>query len=192
MLLEDCFCDRLHRLDNRTRVILISHWKDAGRTSNSGRLLWLLLDNLQVRFRNHPGGDDTLDDLASLPGAALLYPSPGARELYPGGPAPEVLVVVDGTWRQARRLVQRHAALAHLPRVKLPPGPPSSYAARRQSSPERLSTAESVARALGILEGEHLQQAIMEPFHALVRGCLRARGRLPGNRRGAGKISGGA
>lgn len=191
MLVQDCLCHLVERVANTTRVVLISHWKDAGRTSNTGRVLWLVLGNLEVRFINHRLRHDSLDDLAELPRAALLFPGNRARQLAvpPAGDAQAIgtLIVVDGTWRQARRLVHRHPGLNSLDQVKLPPGPLSAYRARRQTSPERLSTAEAVARALGILEGGGVERAVMRPFRALVRGCLRARGKIHGDERpGAG------
>ena len=93
-------------------------------------------------------------------------------------PDKAVLVVPDGTWRWSRRLWRHEAVLRKLRRVMLPPGPPSIYRLRRERESAHLCTYEAVARALGLLEGQELETAMMAPFPEVVERTMKARGRL--------------
>lgn len=91
---------------------------------------------------------------ALRPGAALLYPGPESRDLSGLRPdeAPTQLVVLDGTWHQARRLFLDNPWIQELPRVRLTPASPSRYRIRRQPAEHCVSTLESIVAALGIIE----------------------------------------
>ena len=90
-------------------------------------------------------------------------------------------------------MVRQVPLLSTLPRVRLPPGPPPHFWLRRPPQDGALSTLEAIGRAMGILEGPELQQAIEELFvlmvkrHQLSRGSLPTRGlEVPGVDEGLG------
>ncbi len=114
--------------------------------------------------------------------AALLYPGPASRELSrESRPGPLTLVVVDGTWAQARQIVRRTAPLAALPRLRLTPPTPSEYRIRREPRRDYLSTVEALVQALGFLEGEPERfEALLAPFRAMVEAQLAHQGRRRG------------
>ena len=78
----------------------------------------------------------------------MLFPSDGGKTLPPAKVS--TLVVVDGTWSQARRMMNRIPGLVTLPRLdvamhatdRIPHAPLSPV-------PGRVSTAEAVAYAPG-------------------------------------------
>jgi hypothetical protein len=63
------------------------------------------------------------------------------------------VVVVDGTWSQARKLLKQNPFLKELPRIGLSPVRPSNYRIRAEPSVECLSTIEALVHLLGALEG---------------------------------------
>jgi DTW domain-containing protein YfiP len=85
---------------------------------------------------------------------ALLYPGPGATPVDRLREAPRTLVVVDGTWHTARKIVARSRLLRSLPRVSVQPAAPSAYRIRREPAPDCLSTVEAIVAALVALEGD--------------------------------------
>ena len=175
----DCVCGLVVPVRTRHRIVLLCHWKEAGRSSNTGRLVWLCLENLDIRFFNLPdGSSEPIDDL-DPDKCLLLFPDERSRPLGPGmvSEPSSALVVLDATWRQARRRIRKSPLLSAMKKVRLPEGKPSSFAARRQFSPDRLCTAEAVARALEILGERKAAAAVMAPFDAYVEACLRERGR---------------
>lgn len=104
-------------------------------------------------------------------GAVLLYPGPDARDLATLAPAerPNALVVIDGTWHQARTLYRELPALQALPKVSFDASRPSRYRIRKQPRMECVSTLEAVVRALELLEPglEHLE-GLLGSFEAMI------------------------
>jgi DTW domain-containing protein YfiP len=88
------------------------------------------------------------------------------------------LIVPDGTWRQASKVRKRLRGLDDVPCVTLPPGPPSRYRLRFESRDDGLATIEAIARAFGILEGSHIEEALLGVFGAMVERTLWARGEI--------------
>ena len=99
-----------------------------------------------------------LPALAALP--CSPQPSDWPAEAAPSlpdspllGAAPRTLVLLDGSWRQTRRLLQANPLLQLLPRWALPAPPPSRYLIRKAHRPQQRSTLEAACLALGTLEG---------------------------------------
>jgi DTW domain-containing protein YfiP len=85
--------------------------------------------------------------------AILLAPGPSAIDLDAQPPeGPVTLVVVDGTWAQARKLLRMNPSLAALPRYAFRPASPSNYRIRREPAPHCVSTIEATVVALSRLE----------------------------------------
>jgi DTW domain-containing protein YfiP len=150
---EFCVCAALRPAPSRTRIVLLQHPREARLAICSARLTLVALENVElhqgVRFEDHP----RVRELVRAPGTALLYPGPGSTPAEEVSPAPAALVVIDGTWLQAERMLRDNPALAALPRIGLTPARESGYAGlRREPAPGHLSTIEAVALALGALE----------------------------------------
>ncbi|HVU03672.1 MAG TPA: tRNA-uridine aminocarboxypropyltransferase [Polyangiaceae bacterium] len=175
-----CLCASLPSIETRTRVLVVMHRFEDRKPTNTGRLVAACLPNSDVYVR---GEESRMDrPLESFEGVrpVVLFPGPTARPLadFLGGDGPVTLVVPDGNWRQAGKTSKRVRELASLPCAALPHGPPSEYALRRESRPERLSTMEAVARALGLLEGPEVEAALLTVFRTVVERALWARGSL--------------
>lgn len=176
--LDLCFCAEVEPLAVETRVVVVQHGKEHSRTSNSGRLVPVALRGGELRLRGAPGVPFAADDLHDpRRRTVLLYPLPGTPILAPDG-RPVTLLVPDGNWAQARKLVQREPALLAAERAALPPGPPSTYRLRTHPDPSRVSTFEAVARALGVLEGPAVQAQLERVFAVFVERTLYRRGDL--------------
>ena len=84
--------------------------------------------------------------------------------------------MLDGTWRQTRRMFAKLPALHALPRLTLPPKAAPVLRLRVSTFSEGRSTLEAIADALGMIEGE----AVALPLHRLhalyVERVFRARG----------------
>ncbi len=186
----ECICDVIEtqaaRVGDlvRTRVVVVIHSKEMSRSTNTGFLAARVLPACELRVR---GAKDRAVDLADLGRpdvrAVLLFPDPEAAILtvdqVDGGPL--VLVVADGSWRQAGRIVRRDPVLNQLPRVTLPPGQPTRYRLRTPPHPDALCTLDAIARALAVLEGPvngpPILQALETVVDAQVQATLRMRGR---------------
>ncbi|HVE83266.1 MAG TPA: tRNA-uridine aminocarboxypropyltransferase [Myxococcales bacterium] len=175
--LEVCLCDRIPRVRARTEVVILRHVKEAFKSTNTARLAALALERAALHTYGAPGSPFQPSLLAGE-GTWLLFPGPGGAPGPAGSPAR--LLVLDGSWGQARRMVQRLPALRALPRLSLPPHGQDRVRMRRPPSPEGLSTLEAIAFALGSLEGEQVQRPLLELYELAVQRVLLTRGRLGG------------
>ncbi len=173
-----CLCPAIPRLWTRTEFLLLRHASELTRPTNSGRWAALALERTRVLDYALPGRRLDLDALAA-PGTAVLFPSPHPPPL---DPAPHRVVVLDATWTQARRMLQRIPALRALPRIGLPAWPLRGALPmrRRPTVGGGVSTIEAMAGALDLL-GEPEEARALHALHveALERGWqLRAGGAL--------------
>jgi DTW domain-containing protein YfiP len=133
----------------------------------TGRMVRLALSNSEL----HRGLRFDGPRLAgALVNAALLYPGAGARPptAFSDVP-PRRLVVLDGTWIEARKLLRHNPALQALPRIGFIPSVASGYRIRRSPAPHCWSTVEAVAYVLGVLERDPERFApLLIPFQRLV------------------------
>jgi DTW domain-containing protein YfiP len=177
---EHCICAETPSFFLETRLVLLMHWRETRSTTNTGRLATLALPNSEVRLRGHRLSPMDDHDLC-VPGRTsfLLYPSSDSVSLEPSLlrdlPGPFTLIVPDGNWRQASKVGRREPALAPALRVRLPPGPRSVYCLRRPPQPHCLSTLEAIARAMGTLEGPHVQSALERLMRTMVDRTLKTR-----------------
>ena len=70
----------------------------------------------------------------------------------------------------------RVPGLRDVPCVSMPLGDRSTYRLRAEAHEKGLATIEAIARAMGILEGEHVQRALESVFRAMVDRTLWTRG----------------
>jgi DTW domain-containing protein YfiP len=107
----------------------------------------------------------------------VLFPQVGARLLGAADAAgePIVLLVPDGTWSQARRLLRRDDDLGGAEPVTLPPAAPSRYRLRRHVREGGLCTLEAIAQALAVLEGPEVEERLMGVLDRFVALALQAR-----------------
>lgn len=172
-----CLCALIPSLDSRTRVLLLQHPSEVSHALNTARLAALGLNNAQLVV-----GEvfDDLPTLLNLPGyqARLLFPGDDAQPLqgYTASDEPLLLVVPDGTWRKARKLLHLNPLLAALPRVTLSEGAVSRYRLRKAPGPGALSTVEAIVQALQVLEAPTSFAPLLKPFEALIGGQIAAMG----------------
>jgi DTW domain-containing protein YfiP len=171
---EECMCASLRLGPALTRVVAVGPVAEFKKPTNTGRLLPLLLEGAELRPRGQIGAPLDLGGLA-LPGRRLLLLDPTAPTLLARDPLPATLIVADGSWRQARRLMNRCRGLDVALRVRLPEGAPTRYRLRSPRSRDKVSTLEAVARALGVLEGPEQEERLERVFDELVTRTLRAR-----------------
>lgn len=172
-----CLCPLIPHLDSRTRVLLLQHPSEVSHALNTARLAALGLSNAELIV------GEVFEDLPKLlnqPGyqARLLFPAEDAQPLqvYAPDDQPMLLVVPDGTWRKARKMLHLNPLLAALPRVTLAEGGVSRYRLRKAPGPGALSTIEAIVQALETLEAPTTFAPLLKPFEALIEGQIAAMG----------------
>ncbi|MBI5534330.1 MAG: DTW domain-containing protein [Deltaproteobacteria bacterium] len=168
-----CYCSRVQRLDTRTHVLILQHPRERKVGINTARIASLCLPNSEfcrgVDFSADPIVQRALHDPARP--AALLFPGDDAIDVRAHPPQGDVtLVVLDGTWWQAAKLLKSNRSLQELPRYGLTPGHPSRYRIRKQPAENCVATIEALAEVLGVIEGDpERMDKLLIPFDAMVQ-----------------------
>ncbi len=178
-----CLCPDITPMITETELVLLTHVTELDKPTNTGRLAQLCLpDSCQIIPQGgpRPAPAPTLGTPERR--TYLLYPDPSAPTLDAvfahHDPRPLTLVVLDGTWPQTRRMLRRTDS--QLPRLNLPSGARSRFRLRKaQSDPDYLCTLEAVARALGVIEGQLVQDNLLDLLDKMVQRTLFSRGLGP-------------
>jgi len=184
-----CYCHALPRLDTATRVVILQHPRERDMPIGTARMASLCLPRAELRVGVRWTGEllaGAIGDPARP--AILLYPGPGARDILRDPPrGPVTLIVVDGTWSQARTVVRDNPVLQALPRYAFATPEPSHYRIRREPRAEYVSTIEALMHVLGALEGEPERfRSLLDPLRAMVDAQLACQARSP--RRGVRQV----
>jgi DTW domain-containing protein YfiP len=171
-------------------VVLLQHPREARLAICTAWLAHLALPNSEIHRGVRFDADARVGEVLRAPGTALLFPGEGAVPAAArAADPPRALVVIDGTWHQAEKMIRESPAVAALPRISVAPDRPGGYGdLRREPSPECLSTIEAVAVALGRLEGDPVRfEPMRVAFARMVEeqlACARGERRNPRHRGG--------
>lgn len=188
-----CICDRLpaSKLASPLEIVILQHPQEDDIVLGTASLVARALDRARVRVGlSWPSLEHAIDRggadrarwavlFASKPEGAP--PAPGTVRVLDRHEAPraadapplEGLVVLDGTWSQAKTLWWRNPWLLKLARVSLVPREPSMYGKlRKEPRREWVSTLEAIADVLPAL-GSELDVAAYEATRAELRRLMR-------------------
>lgn len=168
-----CVCDRVKKCPTRLRVVILQHPREEDALLGTAGLITTSLPKAELRTglswssldqaTGTRGADRSrwaVLAVAKLPAAVpperraepvLLMDRDGRlRDL--AKPGLDGILVLDGTWSQAKTLWWRNAWLLKLPRLVLNPREPSMYGRlRKEPRREWVSTLEAVADVLPAL-----------------------------------------
>jgi DTW domain-containing protein YfiP len=165
---ELCLCSTMPSLDLKTRVAIFMHRSEINSLSNSGVFAHRILQRSRLYFRGRKGEVSVPENEFASENAFVLFPHESATEITPefisSLKTPMTLICPDGHWGQANKMTKREKSLRDLPAIKLPQGLVSSFKLRRNVMPGRVCTFEALTLALGLLEGDEVQQTMSHFF----------------------------
>lgn len=170
-----CVCAELKPLSIQSTISLVVHVSELSLTSNTAQFIrHMIPGQAEIYVRGEQKEIFTPDRILARPGQQLfLFPSEDSVELNADflkkNPGPHHLIVPDGKWTQAIKVRNREPAFRNMQAVRLPPGILAEYMLRKARHPEWVSTYESVAHALGILEGTEVRDQLMTFFRIWVK-----------------------
>ena len=186
-----CVCEGISRIDNRIDLLILQHPQEQDRELGTARLAALHFERAQVRIGlSWPSLSKLLGRPAEPQRWAILYlGSVKGETVLPGrevvvvskhGNAVEDqdsalrgiegVILLDGTWSQAKALWWRNGWMLKCKRVVLSPRRPSRYGRlRREPRRDGLSTIEAAALLLARLEGRpEIESALHASFERLL------------------------
>lgn len=151
------------------KFTLLTHFKEFGKRSNTGQLVVDVLGNAaaQVRWDRARPPAGLLEEIEAG-GVALIYPGPADEA---GGDLTGIrhVILIDGTWHEARKIHQRSPYLQKVRRVSLRPAGKSVYNLRRNQRESGLCTAECVIEILRSTGNVEDAERLRERFLAFIR-----------------------
>ena len=165
-----CWCRHLARVESTTRACFLQHPREGRTKIGTARMAHLSLPNSELHLGVDFADHTRVRQLAAEEGTALLFPGEGAVEPSAlRGKPPRAVIIVDGTWSQARKVVKHNPFLHALPRLAFRPDKPSNYRIRAEPSDDCVSTIEAVVHLLGALEGDSQKfLPILQAFDKMV------------------------
>lgn len=168
-----CICAELPSLRTRCRFVFVQHSAELRKPTNTARLACRVLSDAVVVpwERTNPP--------AVAESAILLYPFPDAPLLEPIDMTENVQVFVpDGTWNQTGRIANELRRRGATPRRLLEEGMPA-WRIRTATEPDRVSSGQAVAAALGVAGDATASNALAEALSEAARRILSMRGLTP-------------
>lgn len=151
-----CICDWKKTTKTQLDIVLLMHTDEILKPTNTGHLISDVLPEQCFSFewsRTEPSPD--LLNILTDPKRQIiiLYPASEERESYTGIPETLgdkilTLVVIDGTWRQSKKIFNLSEWLQTYPVLTLAIAEQANYGLRKAKELNQLSTAEACALAL--------------------------------------------
>jgi len=186
-----CICDSVTPIDNRIALLVLQHPQEQDRLLGTARLAVAHLSNAMLKVGlSWPSLSKIIGRPADPQRWAVLYlGSAHAEALAPGEPVVllnkageaetdqkqalrdiEGVILLDGTWSQAKALWWRNAWMLKCRRVILAPAAPSRYGKlRREPRRDGISTIEAAAMLLAHLEQRpEIETALTESFERML------------------------
>jgi DTW domain-containing protein YfiP len=181
-----CVCDGLEPVATRHALLILQHPQEQDRDLGTARLAALQFPNSRLAVGlSWPSLAAALGREADPRRWATLHPWGGpagatGAPIAVAGVAParagvilaslDGVIVLDGSWSQAKALWWRNPWLLKTHRLALAPSAPSLYGAlRREPRASALSTIEAAAFCLAALEGDAtILDRGLRPFRALL------------------------
>lgn len=160
-----CYCAILRPFDPGIKFLILSHPLEYHKRIATGRMSHLSLIGSCLfegeDYSAHEGLNSVLRDPGYHP--VVLYPGRGSVNLTEMGVeerfdlVPEgktlAVIVIDGTWATARKMMRLSVNINRLPRVCFTPPTPSNFRIRKQPKVECYSTIEAIHHTIELMGG---------------------------------------
>lgn len=167
-----CICADVPTVATRTEVVVVRHEREGWKSTGTARIAELAMPNLKM-LEYQEDSEPARSQLGPLvAGAHLLFPS---DEVAPWADVTR-LIVVDGTWRQTRKMYAKLEALHGVPKLALPAQTTKVLRLRESTFEEGRSTLEAIAEAISLVEGGEVARPLFALHDLYVERVFRARG----------------
>ena len=180
---SSCMCQYVRPIMTRTQFIILMHPKEHQKTKNgTGYLTHLSLPNSQlfigIDFTNHTAINTIIQDNNNH--CMVLYPNKKALNLQQEqlrlSKKNLVIFIIDSTWACSKKILRLSQNLQDLPKVSFSNTTVSQFLIKKQPAAYCLSTIESTAIVLQLLQEQTLEsfdkkalETFLNPFNKMVQ-----------------------
>lgn len=171
-----CICDSAPKISTSARIWILSTERELYRPSNTARLLKLVNpDSTEIflweRTKNPEKLIENLNN--EIYDSYLVFPvedeSQCSKVEYKRTGKIPAFVLIDGTWKEARKILRKSDYLNKLPRISLQPNFKSHYDLRRGAAEGDLCTIEAAVELLKINKEIGNSKVIDEFYNLFLR-----------------------
>lgn len=183
-----CICAQRPTLDCEVSFCLIMHAYEPLKPTNTGRLIADCLPDTRAfvwaRTEVDPEllallADPRYQPYVVFPGEYALPDQPVHRVVEPEAGRRPLLIILDATWTQARKMFRKSPYLASLPLLSLHTERLSRYRLRRSSRDDHLCTVEVAAACLALAGEERAAEQLDDYFELFSQGYMDSCRRRP-------------
>ncbi|MDR9825274.1 DTW domain-containing protein [Vibrio sp. FNV 38] len=151
-----CICSSIPVLESQIHIALVTHENELSRDTNTGQWAEKMLTNCQRYLWQRKSPPTTLIELINSGNYTplLVFPDESSSNLRADFIAnlskPALLIVLDATWQEAKKMLNKSTWLNVLPRVHLESSTTSQYQLRRNQASGNLCTLEVVAELVAL------------------------------------------
>jgi len=176
-----CLCSTIKKINNHIHIVVLQHPSEQKHPLNTVRIMKKSLMKMSLfigeDFSNHKEFNDIISNPKNH--CALLYPEIEAQVLDEQSRSLNLthLIVLDGTWRKAKKIFLLSKELQGMKKIRLIPMAQSDYRIRKAPNENALSTLEAAALSLNFLEPELETEPMINSFHSMVDYQIKKMGR---------------
>lgn len=171
----NCICNIVPKIETKTKIWILSTEREFSRPSNTARLLKLVNpESTELILWERTNAPEKLIEYINNEDyeVYILFPMENddlseSKFEYKSSEKIPAFIILDGTWKEARRILRKSDYLKNLPRVSLNPIHKSEYTLRRCASEGELCTIEAAIEVLGLnyeLENAKLIKDVFDLF----------------------------
>lgn len=178
-----CLCNELVPQSAPVRIGILRHPNERRKTIGTATLARSCLADSFLLDGMLFDSDERLEK-ALLPWSGkqvgILFPSAESVDISEAPPELRCLLVLDGTWSEAKKILSRSPSLQKIPQYRFTPERPSNYRIRKQPKSEGVSTIEAISYSLKALGAEEqCWKALLNAFDLMVERQLAFKHRHP-------------
>lgn len=167
-----CICGMAPEIKNKAVFCILMNEKEPSKPTNTGKLISDSMSNTKVFIWSRVDIDNEIiklitdekykpyvifpDDRPELKGKAIEFDKDSNKI--------PLFILLDGTWKQARKIYKKSEYLQNLPLLSLNPDKISEYTLRRASEDNHLCTVEVAVELLKIAGEEEASKSLYDYF----------------------------
>lgn len=172
-----CYCKQIKPIDCAINFVILIHPVEAKRRIATGRMSHLCLSGSHLIKGQNYTLNEELNKLIDDPQfyTVILYPGPQSVNLTEQTYDQRVdkfltkkklrVVVIDGTWATAKKMLNQSENLKKLPRICFSPVKPSNFRVRKQPKSHCYSTIEAIHHTINLLTDPSINNAAEKRLH---------------------------
>lgn len=169
-----CLCDTIRPIENKVKVVILQHKSETRHALNTTRILVKSLTNISLFIGEDFANNEELNAILKDPKnkCALVFPGDESIVLNAQNKSKleniTHLIMIDGTWRKAKKIYFLSTNLHSLPCIRLIPEKASEYRIRKSPNVDGLSTLEATVLSLQSIEPELDTTSLKNSFKKMI------------------------